>query len=268
MSSSPEEVSINGYSPRTDIGPNGFTAVNGKGSPPRRVNGINGINGDAHTDSSSTTLDIRTSKMDNPAMDPIRVDSAPAARVSPAEDSNSTIGKRKRSISEGDGRDREQGEHPSVESRRSPQPGAPSTQSQAQPQTAPPSHTQQPTGQQNSWENSPPQGMSRASNHSMSYSQDSESRDSQWYGPSGQRPQSSSNDEATLIETIRNAMPNVGPHGPHSREYMDVHGGTPSHLVSGTIETTAAGVQVDPKKRKRVSELMSSHGKLNADLAF
>lgn len=258
MSSSSDDVTVNGFdSPtRADSGAaNGFTAVNGKATSPRRlVNGINGTHAAHH--SSPKTIEIHPARMDvqaAPAADANRVDSAPAARASPADDASVNTGKRKRSISEGDGREPpgEQGEYAPPEKRRTPQPQPPPQSQQPQPQP----------GQQNSWETSPPQGMTRVSNHSMSYStSDPESRDG-WYGPSTQRPQSQSNDEATLIETIRNAMPNVSPHGqPTARDYsghMDVHGGTPQHLVSGTIETTAAGVQVDPKKRKRVSELTS-----------
>lgn len=248
MSSSPEGQSYSSTPPPHHQGKlsvtsesttiSGFTAVNGRGSPPQTYTKVNGVN--------SVTRVHSSPNMENPVPvqpydhDTIRVDSGPP-RASPQEDPNS--GKRKRSIGEGDARNppREQEEYVPQDQRRSP----------------PPPHN---------WTTSPAQGTARLPNQQTPYQgPDAEPRETPSWYPARQQRAESPNSDSRLAAALQHETQNLDDRHmrPSETPVMDHIGGTSQHQATATpdphdldvhgVQTTAAGVQVDPKKRKRVS---------------
>lgn len=165
-----------------------------------------------------------------------RVGGVPPRRSPSADVNNSGLsspGKRKRSDSDGREPPVEQGAYAPAEKRRTPPPG---------------------------WPDSSAQGMQRVANHQPSYPPpDADPKDvPPWFGARQQRAESPSSD-ARLVEALqRENSQNIDVRPIRQGETpvnMEHIGGTPRHQITSTTETTAAGVQVDPKKRKRVSNM-------------
>lgn len=266
MPSSPEGGTLNGYgtppvsrSGATDTAlANGFTAVNGKPLSPRST--ANSFSGPgAAYGSAPKPIDLTVPKMDAQldapprSADAMQVDNATTASVSPAAASSTPSLSRKRSLSPGEPATDQEDE-------RRPPPPQPSTQ--GQPKPPPQASAQSPlpsasAAQGGGWSASPPQGISTLSNQSASYPpQDSESREA-WYGDRARHSQSLSIDEAQTAELLRSEI-GMTPRSQYPSLSSNVHGGTPANLMPPTIETTAAGVQVDPRKRKRVCSSLAA----------
>lgn len=271
MSSSPDGHSAGSNTPTSDVAPtsnttatSGFTAVNGRRSPTGSDAHINGlVKMDTSADAASRYDTVRvagTSLSASPADEPGHL-----ALNSP--------GKRKRS--DGERRDPTTGMEQGTGTYASSTSTGASVSASASAgagAAAPPDTRRTPP---QVWSDSPAQGMQRAPNHQPAYGPaDNDPKDSQgWYSATAHRQQraESPNADARLAEALQrdNSQSVDARHLHHDEaQVMDHIGGTPQHQITSTTETTAAGVQVDPKKRKRVSvHLSTSQTAVSASLA-